>query len=285
MPISGSTVVRRQLGRRLRRLREAAGKTDRDIEEACLASRAKLWRIESGKGPVKVADVRALCWLYSADQATTDTLAALAVGTTAQGWWEDFSDVIPGWFSLYVGLEAAATHIQTYDPELVHGLLQTPAYIRGLQEARHPDGLDPVIAQQVVKLRHERQQVLTNRTPPLRVTAVLGAGVLARPVGGRQVMAEQVDRLRELNRRDHIDLRVLPFEVGAHAAMVSPFTVFDFGDPDDPSVAYVETHMGSRYFEKSDELAVHRRIFDLVYRQSVPLEEYSHEHHAVEEVQ
>jgi transcriptional regulator with XRE-family HTH domain len=87
MPISGSTVVRRQLGRRLRSLREAVGKTDRDIEEASLASRAKLWRIESGKVPVKIADVRALCWLYGADQPTTDALANLAVGTTVQGWW------------------------------------------------------------------------------------------------------------------------------------------------------------------------------------------------------
>src|SRR6266511_2977723 len=58
MPLQGPTVVRRQLGRRLRRLREAAGKTERDLEEANLVSRAKLWRIESGRTPVKVPDVR-----------------------------------------------------------------------------------------------------------------------------------------------------------------------------------------------------------------------------------
>src|SRR2546423_12557947 len=117
MPTPGSTVVRRQLGVRLRRLRDAAGKTDRDIEEACLASRAKLWRIETGKVPVKVADVRALCWLYGADQATTDALARLAVGTTGQGWWEDYSDVYPIGFGLYVGLEATAAELQAYEPE------------------------------------------------------------------------------------------------------------------------------------------------------------------------
>ncbi|TMM41862.1 MAG: helix-turn-helix domain-containing protein [Actinobacteria bacterium] len=78
MPTPGSTVVRRQLGVRLRRLRNAAGKTERDVEEASLASRTKLWKIETGKAPVKVADVRALCWLYGADMATTDALAKLA---------------------------------------------------------------------------------------------------------------------------------------------------------------------------------------------------------------
>jgi transcriptional regulator with XRE-family HTH domain len=274
MPISGSTVVRRQLGRRLRRLREVAGKTERDIEEANLASRAKLWRIESGKTPVKVADVRALCWLYGADQRTTDALANLAVGTTAEGWWEDYSDVLPGWFSLYLGLEAAATEIRIYDPELVHGLLQTPEYVRALRQASKPDGDEEDIIRQV-KLRQERQQTLHNRTPPLKVIAVLGAGVLARPVGGPQVMAEQVERLHALNQLEHVDIRVLPWEIGAHAAMVGAFTILDFDDVDDPAVVYVETQTGARYLEKAEELAEYRRIFGLIYEKSVPIEGYS----------
>jgi transcriptional regulator with XRE-family HTH domain len=274
MPISGSTVVRRQLGRRLRRLRDAAGKTERDIEEANLASRAKLWRIESGKTPIKVADVRALCWLYGADQPTTDALARLATGTTAQGWWEDYGDFLPGWFSLYLGLEAAATEIRIYDPELMHGLLQTPEYIRALCEASNPQGDEEGIRRQI-KLRQGRQQALRNRVPPLSLVAVLGAGVLARPVGSSQVMAEQIERLYELNRLAHVDIRVLPWEVGAHAAMVGALTILDFDDPDDPAVVYVETHTGGRYLEKPDELSEYRRIFDLVYERTVPIEEYS----------
>jgi hypothetical protein len=259
MPISGSTVVRRQLGRRLR-----------------LASRAKLWRIESGKGPVKVADVRALCWLYGADQKTTDTLAALAVGTTAQGWWENYNDLVSDWFSLYIGLEAAAAHIRTYAPELVHGLLQTPAYARTLCETSNPDRNEAMIAR-LVKLRLERQRVL-DRTPPLRLTAVLNAATLARLVGGEATMAEQVSRLRDLNKREEIDLRILPFEAGAHAAMAGPLTIFDFDDPDDPPVVYLETHTGARYLEKADELAEHRRIFDMIYQQAVPIEEHADEY-------
>src|SRR5690349_10089303 len=101
MPVTGSTVIRRQLGRRLRRLRDAAGKTERDVEQAGIASRAKLWRIENGKTPIKMADVRALCWLYGADQPTTDALANLALATDTQGWWEDIAE-LPDWFGLYV---------------------------------------------------------------------------------------------------------------------------------------------------------------------------------------
>src|SRR5213082_3300795 len=176
MPISGSTVIRRQLGRRLRKLRDAAGKTERDVEEAGLASRTKLWRIEAGKVGVRIADVRTLCWLYGADQATTDALAALATGTATQGWWEDYGDVLPDWFGLYIGLEAAASEIRIYEPELVHGLLQTPAYLRAVYEAVYEasgNPVDEVAVQRQIKLRHERQQTLTSRTPPLWLTAVL----------------------------------------------------------------------------------------------------------------
>lgn len=274
MPISGSIVVRRQLGRRLRRLRNAAGKTERDVEEAGLASRTKLWRIESGRTAVKIADARTLCWLYGADGPTTNTLAALAEGTSAQIRWEDYGDALPDWRGLYFGLEAAAAEIRLYEPELVHGLLQTPNYLRALYQAGSGRSDEETIQHQV-KLRQGRQQAMTVHMPPLRVTAVLGAGVLARQVGGEAVMTEQVARLLELNRLDHVDIRVMPWDVGAHAAMhIGGFAILDFADPEDPAVVYLESHTGARYLEKPDELTEYRKVYDLIYRKTVPIEQY-----------
>jgi transcriptional regulator with XRE-family HTH domain len=63
VPVEGPTLVRRQLGRRLRALREAARKTAADVEY--VASRSKLWRIEEGKSPVRVADARELARIYA----------------------------------------------------------------------------------------------------------------------------------------------------------------------------------------------------------------------------
>jgi transcriptional regulator with XRE-family HTH domain len=275
MPTPGSTVVRRQLGVRLRRLRDAAGKTERDVEEASLASRTKLWRIEAGKAPVKVADVRALCWLYGADPTTTDALAKLALGTTGQGWWEDYSDLYPNEFALYFGLESTAAEIRIYDAELVHGLLQTPDYMRALYWALKPDGADAE-ADRMVKLRTARQQALTGRAPSTRLTVVLSAGALARQVGGPQTIAAQIGRLHELVALHQVDIRVVPWRAGAHAALhVGPFQILDFADPDDPPVVYVESHTGARYLEKPDEVAEFRRIYDLVYQKSIPIEELS----------
>jgi hypothetical protein len=274
MPISGSTVVRRQLGRRLRQLRDAARKTDVDVTEASLASKTKLWRIENGKVPIKIGDVRALCWFYGVDQKTTDALATLALGTAVQGWWETYEDVLPDWFSLFIGLEAIAKHIFIYDPELVPGLLQTPDYIRGVFAATTHNN-DEATIQGQIRLREQRQQALTVRTPPLRLTVIVNAAVLARPVGGRSVMDEQVTRLHDLARLDNIDIRVLPWDVGAHAAMsVGAFAILDFDDPDDPAVVYIETHTGAMYLEKPDELSEYRDIADSILKQTIPIEEY-----------
>jgi transcriptional regulator with XRE-family HTH domain len=103
----GTTVIRRQLGLRLRQFRRAAGKSERDVDEASLMSRVKLWRVETGKVVIKVGDVRALCWLYGVDTPITDALARLASASREQGSWETPRDIGPDQHSLYTDLEFA----------------------------------------------------------------------------------------------------------------------------------------------------------------------------------
>jgi len=273
MTAPGSTVVRRQLGRRLRKLRELAGKTAADVEEAKLVSAAKLWRIETGKTPVKIPDVRALCWLYDADARTTDALAGLAVGTAGRGWWEEYGDVMPEWFKLYVDLEVAADEIRSYDPLVVPGLFQTADYARAVYRAAQPGDGEEAIRRHVA-LRLERQQNVLGRPDPARIVAVLDEAVPRRAVGSAEVMAAQVARLRDLDRRDHVEIRVLAAASGAHAAMAGGFVLLDFDEPDDPPVVYLETQVGARYLEEPAQLDTYRTIFDLAAKQAVPLEEY-----------
>jgi transcriptional regulator with XRE-family HTH domain len=273
MPISGSTVMRRQLGRWLRQLRHAAGKTEVDVEEASVASRVKLWRIETGKVLVKTADARMLCWLYGADAGTTDTLGRLASATKDHGWWEDY-EITPKRYGLYLALEGIAESLEIYDPEKIHPLLQTPGYMRVLHLAAHPDATEPAL-QRHLELGLERQKVLM-RTPSLRMTAIVGEGALSRVVGGTAIMTEQVDWLRGLTRQHpHIDIQVLPWQAGAHPAMqAGPFTILSFSDANDPAVVHVETHTGARYLERSSELTEYRRVFARIYGQAVPISEF-----------
>jgi transcriptional regulator with XRE-family HTH domain len=270
---TGSVVVRRSLGRRLKSLRVRAGKSIADVTTAQIASRAKIHRIEAGTHPVKMADVRALCWLYGADEETTDLLAELALNTASQSWWEEYGDAMPSWFALYTELETASAQLWTYDPELVHGLLQTEAYQRAVFEA------DPALSTEwkarQVEMRSRRQRAAFERPVPLRVTSILGEGALARRIGGPDVHARQIDHLRGLTRDENVEVRVLPWDVGAHVAMKGPFTLLDFDQDDDPSVVYLETVAGSRYIEQGTVVAEYRRRLGIIRAQSISLEEYS----------
>jgi transcriptional regulator with XRE-family HTH domain len=269
------TVVRRQLGRRLRKLREAAGKTETAVEKELKISRTKLWRIEKGEVPVKPNDVLGLCRYYDVDGEFTDALINLAHGTTLDGggWLEDYSDVVPDWFRLYVELEQAASRIQVYEGEVVPGPLQTADYAMATFRAARPDDAEESFGRHV-GLRMERQEVLFNRVPPPHMLIVLGAGVLVRHVGGRAVMRKQVERLRRLDELDHVEIKVLPWDAGAHAAMAGGFRILDFQDSEDPDVVYVENLTGGRYFEKEKELGDYRRAFELISKQAVPIKEH-----------
>ena len=207
---AGSVVVRRQLGSKLRQLRLAAGKDVADVTEAGLGSKAKISRIETGKGPVRVADIRGLCWLYGADNATTDALAALAPGTQQEDWWEAYgATVVPDWFGLYAGLEAAASTIRCFEPHVVHGLLQTPEYAHAVISA--DPRLSVEVVDQRVRFRLECQQTKA------QTTVVLGEAALRPPSAraGRSTSATAAsskDARARAQRRARACMTRLPFE-------------------------------------------------------------------------
>ena len=125
---------RRQLGRHLRQLREAAGITVKAAAESLEWSAPKLWRIEKGLTSMRAFDVKAMCEIYGVDERTTEALISLAKATKDPGWWHAYGETVPAWFELYVGLEEAASGLRTYEPELIPGLLQTP----DVRPSNHP---------------------------------------------------------------------------------------------------------------------------------------------------
>lgn len=272
MPVTGQRVVRRALGRRLTRLRTAVGFSRREVADAKLGmSEPTLHRIETGKVPVTVANVRALCWLYQADSSMTDALAELALGTSEEQWW-DASPLMPDWFKLFVGLEASASRIYSYDGEVVPGEWQTEAYARAVFATEQT--AEQEFVDRHVKLRLQRQKTLTARRPQPRIVTILSEGVLTRQVGGEKVLREQIAHLRDVANRKTVEIRVLPWSVGAHAAMAGAFRIMEFDDPEDPDVVYLESHIGALYLEEPDEIKEYGRVFDLITKASVPIDEF-----------
>ncbi|MCW2860055.1 MAG: hypothetical protein JWP48_1763 [Actinoallomurus sp.] len=259
----GPTVLRIVLGSQLRRLREQRHITCEEAGEAIRASHSKISRMELGRVRFRGRDVSDLLTLYGVDGADErEQMLSLADQANEPGWWHSYSDILPNWFEVYIGLEEAASRIRAYEVQFVPGLLQTEDYARAVTLLGHPDAPGHEVERRV-GLRMRRQSLLTSAEPP-HLWAVVDEAVLRRPLGGAQVMRKQLRHLLELTESPNITLQVVPFELGGHAAAGGPFSILRFAERDLPDVVYLEQLTSALYLDKRDEvdhyLAVMERL-------------------------
>ncbi|WP_405582801.1 helix-turn-helix domain-containing protein [Streptomyces sp. NBC_01190] len=133
-------------------------------------------------------------------------------------------------------LETLALAIREWEPLLVPGLLQTPAYTRAVIR-----GYDPLVSDGVVRnrlaARLARAEIFNNPDRPL-YWAVVDEAAIRRAAGGPFIMAEQLRHLATMIRTNRIILQVLPFGVGAHAGMEGALKLMTFQD--DTPMAYLQ---------------------------------------------
>ncbi|GAB1693680.1 helix-turn-helix domain-containing protein [Krasilnikovia sp. M28-CT-15] len=266
---AGSTVPRRELGRYLRGLREGVKPKKITIEVAAEhmeCSTQKIWRIEKGESPVRGIDVKALCELYGASPDLTEALIGLAKETKAKGWWQSYGDAVPGWFELYVGLEAAASRLRKFEPAIVPGLLQSPAYMEAVLRADGPDLADAELDRRI-KIRQERQGLLSRHFPsPPQLEVIIAESALLAVLETSGAMHQQLWYLLKANEQGHISVRVLPTSAGPHRASISgAFTILEFpttnGDRGEPPTVYSESLTGALYLDRPKELDVYEQAW------------------------
>ena len=252
------TVRQRELGKRLRELRNQHDLTVEDVASRLLCSATKISRLETGARRPSLRDVRDLCMLYELDEPTSAELMNLARGAREQGWWTQYEDIQ---LDPYIGLEAVATAITSYSMYYVPALLQTEEYARALIKGIAPQ-INQVIHEQRVEVRLRRQQLLEEHPRP-RYRVLLDEAVLHRRVGGPEIMAVQLGKLLEAERRSIVTIQVIPFDVGAHAAQDSNFVLLEFGEgPDLSPVVFVEGLTGNQYIERKADLARYREAVE-----------------------
>jgi hypothetical protein len=252
-PGSGPTVLRILLGAQLRRLRESKNISREDAGWEIRASGSKISRMELGRVSFKERDVSDLLTLYGVgDKRERDALLNLAQQANNPGWWHHFSDILPGWFQSYLGLEAAATLIRTYEIQFVPGLLQTADYARAVILLGHA-GADADEIERRIDLRRQRQQIL-NRPDPPQLWVVIDEAVLRRPIGGAEVMKAQIEYLIEASKLPNIRMQIIPFHAGGHAAAGGPFAILRFPEPELPDVVYVEQLTSAIYLDKREDV-------------------------------
>ena len=186
-------------------------------------------------------------------------MLTLARQARERGWWRSYSDAVPAWFEVYLGLEAEASVIHEYSAELVPGLLQTADYYRAFMRAAPVAGDEETIERKAA-VRLARQDRLTGPEPP-DYWAVLNEAVIRRVVGGPGTMRVQLQHIAEMADLTHVNVQVLPFRAGAHAAMNESFIVLSFPVPADPDVVYLESQAGSLYLEQRPEVERYAAMF------------------------
>jgi transcriptional regulator with XRE-family HTH domain len=259
----GPTVRRMLVGAQLRRLRTEKGITREQAAEVIRASEWKIHRLENGQVGFKERDIVDLLARYGVDDPVEVVeFVILARQANVPGWWHHYGDLMPQWFRAYVDLESAATLIRTYEGQLVPGLLQTEDYMRALLGGAQLEE-SPEEAERRVALRLGRQALLGRERAP-RLWAVVDEAALWRPVGGREVMRAQLERLIEATKLLNVTLQVLPFAAGAHPAMVGAFSVLRFADQELPDVVYVEHLSNATYLDRREEVERYLDVMEVL---------------------
>ncbi|GAA4620358.1 Scr1 family TA system antitoxin-like transcriptional regulator [Saccharopolyspora hordei] len=255
---SGPTARRIVLGSQLRRLREASGISREDAGDAIRGSGSKISRLELGRVGFKERDVADLLTLYGVtDDSERESFLELVRRSNEPGWWHRYNDLMPNWFQDYVGLEESASRIQTYEIQFVPGLLQTERYARAVATQGRPEFTEDELDRRV-RLRMQRQKLFNQPKAP-RVWAVIDESVLHRPIGGREVLREQIEHLIDVTSRPGITLQILPFELGRSGAE-GAFTILRFAEPELPDIVYLEHLCGALYLDKPDEVEVYSKV-------------------------
>ncbi|MFE1030923.1 helix-turn-helix domain-containing protein [Streptomyces sp. NPDC058807] len=207
-------------GFELRRHREAAGLTQRQLGDIVNYTGSLVGQIETArKLPTPEFSER-----VDAALGTGGFLSRL-VGLVMRS-------QLPAWFQQVAELEVRAVEICTFQTHMIHGLLQTDAYVRAVLGTLDPADLDDRTA-----VRLARQRIFDKEEPPV-FWAILSEAALRQEIGNRETMRGQLAHLLSFESNPQINVQVLPYSAGAHAGLQGSFNLYRFAR--DPAIVYTE---------------------------------------------
>jgi transcriptional regulator with XRE-family HTH domain len=270
----GPVVTRRRLGGELKRLREGRSLKLEDVARKLECSPSKISRLENGKGVPRWRDVRDMLNVYAVpDGDERERLLEWARTGRTPTWWSEYADVLPPDMATYVEYEWDAARIDAYEVHIVHGLLQTRDYARGVLRAAWGQERTPAQIERLVEVRMRRQEALT-ADHGLTFRCVLDESTLYRVVENAEVLAGQVEHLIEIAEAEHVDLRVLPFSAGLLPASRESFSRLRFNAGIEHGLVFVERPAGaSEFIADPADIAVHEQRMAALIDASLPEDE------------
>ncbi|MEV0642864.1 helix-turn-helix transcriptional regulator [Streptomyces sp. NPDC050619] len=254
-PRSQPTARQVRFGAELRRLRDAAGMTAREVAGFLGSTSAQMSQMEAGIAGVSEERVRRLAAHYRCgDVALVDALVEMATDRT-RGWWEEYRDRLPPVFLDLAELQHHAMFLQEIATAHVPGLLQVEEYARAVFAYWRPE-----LSKAELELRVEhrmRRQADIGATP---YVAVLHEPVLRTRVADRRVARAQLDAVLAQSEAPGITVRVIPFDVDGFAG-ASAELLYAGGRVPALDTAQRDTPQGTAFVDAPAQLLSMRTLF------------------------
>jgi transcriptional regulator with XRE-family HTH domain len=263
MAQSRATVERRQLGAEMRRLREAAGKSQKEAAGVIECDTSLISRLERGMRSLKAMELNALLDFYGAPRTSREEITGIAQVARQRQPRRMYSDGLPGAFRRLSDHEQSATEIYYSEGELIPGLLQTEDYMRALMRSQSAIfDVSPEDVEARVSFRLERQQLIEREDPPL-LWFVIGECALRRPVGRHRVLRDQLQHLLDVAaQHQHVVIQVAPLSIVDHPMPGRSIVILRFGGAAPDLVHQSTLIAGGVYMDDEKDVAQCSRAFD-----------------------
>ncbi len=244
---------RRRAAAVLRGLRADAGLSTTHLAEQLGWSQSKVSKTELGRTTPSPEDAEAWARATGASSATREELRVLAerAATRLTAWRRELA---PGRRRMQQDIrrfEAAASVVRVFSPDVVVGLAQTPAYAAAMFRLGRDVGLTEDF-EKVLAARLARQAVLEDERK--KFLFLMGETALWRRLISPEQMKTQIQQLRQLATRPHIDLAIIRFAGEEHTHQYHGYAVLGDPDADDKALVLAETVTRGLTIRSADEV-------------------------------
>ena len=266
MPRRSSRVVGREFGNGVRAAIQQTHMTHRQIAEMLDWDESKLSDLVRGKGGVTETELLQLLAFCRVPPAEVRHLLALFRETRETGYLKIPEDGVPDLVRSLVEQERLANVITVWSMNLIPGRLQIADYMQALVEklARSKSvNYDEVITAKLARreLFHWSREFVF----------FIHEQALLLPVGGTEVMKDQLLHLLAMAQRSYISMRIVPISIGAHAGLGGSFMRLEY-EKFEP-VVYLEGENSSLFLEDKASLATYAEVLKLLDRQALDAEQ------------
>ena len=258
---------RRRLGAELRRLREQAGLSGRQLADQIGVSQSKVSRIECGAALPSLPQVTG--WAAAVGVSGSAASKVMALADVAYAGVDPWDAALRERSSLQPDFQEAEDRsraVLVYEPTLVPGLLQTAEYARRVFTMFDPPYAGSDIPAAVAG-RLDRQVGMFD---PTREFAFLitEAALRWRP-GPPGLMLAQLDRITSVSTLDNVTVGVIPQSVQALTHVPHGFTVIESADPEEDALVFVETVHANLTVSDKGQVSLYRRQWSLLEKTAV----------------